>query len=131
MKKLTEMQRKLVNALRSGDYRQGRGALRTHDGYYCCLGVAACVADAQWIEDHNTFYLIGIDYECHQRTSSSLPEDIASEFGIDQELQDDMIVWNDNEDKDFFEIARIIEGIWNGTILRSDYWHDEPIEEEE
>ena len=34
-----EHRKKLVEALRSGKYRQGRGQLRTGD-YFCCLGVA-------------------------------------------------------------------------------------------
>jgi hypothetical protein len=35
----------LVDALRSGRYKQGRGKLRTPDErYYCCLGVATKIA---------------------------------------------------------------------------------------
>jgi hypothetical protein len=29
-----------IEALESGEYRQGRGSLRTYDDKYCCLGVA-------------------------------------------------------------------------------------------
>lgn len=36
--------RLLVDALRSGDYRQGTNMLRTLDDKYCCLGVACEVA---------------------------------------------------------------------------------------
>lgn len=32
--------RKWVEALRSGEYRQGKGYLQTGDGRFCCLGVA-------------------------------------------------------------------------------------------
>jgi hypothetical protein len=34
-----EIKKKWVEALRSGEYEQGRDDLRTEDGSYCCLGV--------------------------------------------------------------------------------------------
>ena len=40
--KLGPLQRKWIKLLRSGEYRQGRGALRRGDEH-CCLGVA-CIA---------------------------------------------------------------------------------------
>src|SRR5688500_14463606 len=33
-----------VDALRSGEFRQGKRRLHTDDGRYCCLGVACVVA---------------------------------------------------------------------------------------
>lgn len=33
-----DVKAKWITALRSGEYRQGRGSLREHDAY-CCLGV--------------------------------------------------------------------------------------------
>jgi hypothetical protein len=33
-----------VAALRSGDYTQGQGSLKTRDGSYCCLGVLCAIA---------------------------------------------------------------------------------------
>ena len=41
---LTENQKKWVDALRSGDYKQAKGRLECH-GSYCCLGVACLVAE--------------------------------------------------------------------------------------
>jgi hypothetical protein len=38
-----EMKRKWITALRSGEYKQGTGALKTDDGRYCCLGVLQMV----------------------------------------------------------------------------------------
>jgi len=41
-------------ALRSGDYKQGVGVLRSHEGSYCCLGVASELArKAGVINDYN------------------------------------------------------------------------------
>lgn len=41
--KYTKMRPKVkkewIAALRSGDYRQGRGQLRSEDNSFCCLGV--------------------------------------------------------------------------------------------
>jgi hypothetical protein len=34
-----DLRRKWVEALRSGKYQQGKGALRNSDNRYCCLGV--------------------------------------------------------------------------------------------
>lgn len=47
---------RLVFALLSGEYQQGRGGLRNHRGY-CCLGVACDIFDpAKWIGgDSGTF----------------------------------------------------------------------------
>ena len=39
---LNQNAKKWVAALRSGDYRQGKGALLTNEGY-CCLGVACAL----------------------------------------------------------------------------------------
>jgi len=36
---------KWLEALRSGEYKQGIGKLATKDGYYCCLGVYCKVMD--------------------------------------------------------------------------------------
>jgi hypothetical protein len=46
MSKLTEPQKKWVNALRSGKYEQYKGAL-TKDGKYCCLGVACEISSIE------------------------------------------------------------------------------------
>lgn len=37
---MNENMRKWIAALRSGEFKQGTGTLRTHDDTYCCLGVA-------------------------------------------------------------------------------------------
>ncbi len=50
---------KLVDALRSDDYRKGSGRLRGNDDSYCCLGVATELSRletgiGQWIVPPNT-----------------------------------------------------------------------------
>jgi hypothetical protein len=43
---------KWVNALRSGEYKQGRARLQCHDEY-CCLGVLVDVAAPERWADHS------------------------------------------------------------------------------
>lgn len=44
-----ELKSKWTTALRSGDYKQGPGALR-RGGKYCCLGVLHDVAGGEWTQ---------------------------------------------------------------------------------
>lgn len=46
-----EVKTKWVAALRSGDYRQGRGTLRSSADEYCCLGVLCDLAVKDGILD--------------------------------------------------------------------------------
>ena len=46
-----EIKTKWVNALRSGDYEQGQGALKNPDGQFCCLGVLCDLYDKHRMED--------------------------------------------------------------------------------
>ena len=51
---------KWVDALRSGDYKQGNGCLRDHNDNYCCLGVACEVLGleaviSKHIPDHDRY----------------------------------------------------------------------------
>lgn len=47
-----ELKNKWVEALRSGDYQQGRSVLRSHDDKFCCLGVLCDIASKDGILDH-------------------------------------------------------------------------------
>lgn len=51
-----ELKARWVEALRSGEYKQGKGALKGQDHCgtmrYCCLGVLAEVAGMRGIRDH-------------------------------------------------------------------------------
>lgn len=75
--------RKWVDALRSGDYRQGRGALRS--GYepetsYCCLGVACDVSDVGgW---SGNVYRTTDEYGHSSSASSVLPYEVADWLDI-------------------------------------------------
>ena len=58
-----EVKEKWLEALRSGEYKQGRGALRNKDDEYCCLGVLCDVVKGSdgvqmsWADDGNLWTL--------------------------------------------------------------------------
>lgn len=125
-----------VEALRSGDYRQGRKALMSaDDGGYCCLGVACCVyadhhKEAGWFENrgNNVFSTdvakYGKSIDTGRITSYSvLPSDVMDWFGLpdlDPALIEEESSYsemeeigaatlNDDQEWDFNEIADAIE----------------------
>lgn len=50
-----DIKEKWVKALRSGEYKQGRGALIDGDGAMCCVGVLAHVMGKanEWLHEHS------------------------------------------------------------------------------
>lgn len=60
----TKIKTEWIEALRSGDYRQGKNALLDADGDYCCLGVLAAIQGAavEGIQDSVELELDGVDY---------------------------------------------------------------------
>ena len=70
---LTEPQKKWLAALRSGEYKQGKYALKNGEGY-CCLGVCAAIAINEGV--HAPFSL---------ESYGSLPREIAEWVGLQDE----------------------------------------------
>lgn len=52
--KLGTNQKKWIKALRSGEFKQGSGALQASDDRYCCLGVACVVAAKEGVPVNTT-----------------------------------------------------------------------------
>ena len=107
-----ENMRKWVAALRSGDYKQGRGDLHIPDDRYCCLGVACEISGlGKWRE--YSYVIDGMDYV------GDLPVPVAewlglptgsSGYGTDVELIDSTAIsLNDRYDYTFEQIADAIE----------------------
>ncbi len=82
-----------INALKSGEYKQGKGALYV-DGHFCCIGVGCSVKGAS-IED-----LDGRSYW-----------PLNQDFSVDlmQDEQEALVCLNDTKKKTFPEIADYIE----------------------
>jgi hypothetical protein len=114
----------LVEALRSGRYKQGLGRLRKND-QFCCLGVACDIADKHGWFSHptetQTLY-------SHHGASVSLPVKVQEYFGfysstgrpqdnqridIDgQPISFDSLEMANDEGCTFEEIANYIEAKW-------------------
>jgi len=79
---LTETQKEhlkdLVDALRSGEYDQTKGALRNSNGF-CCLGVACDLFDKSlWVFDHTD----KVDLFRFLTNATFLPIDVQEYFGL-------------------------------------------------
>ncbi len=123
MSTLTEEQkdhvRKLVEALRSGRYEQGRGRLREGD-CYCCLGVACNVYQAETGEGawsiRNAGTSVGGWYfdTGGSINGFALTDEVAHWYGLDvnptfNNLNTTAIGLNDSYRKSFTEIADAFE----------------------
>jgi hypothetical protein len=111
-----ELVKDWITALRSGEYEQGRGQLRSQlslpyeeaEYAYCCLGVAADVAiktgklDAQWNDSL-------LDVPSEVTLSLVLPDGILPLFGLTGISQDTLVEMNDIEGASFTVIADYIE----------------------
>ena len=96
-----ELKDKWVAALRSGDYRQGKGFLYS-EGCHCCLGVLCEVSGIpEWDGDM-------IEY-CGEVRDQTIPKPIIDRIGLSVGCADLLIEANDLEGKSFSEIADYIE----------------------
>lgn len=93
--------RKWTEALRSGEYRQGKGTLKTKNGRYCCLGV---LCDIQNIPTNGKDSLSGLD--------------MLDIVGMSADIESELICMNDDNNCNFNEIADVID-----IIIAEDMWH--------
>ncbi len=118
-----EIKEKWLKALRSGEYKQGRGYLRKESGdedRYCCLGVLAkeCLG-GEWVKkdslginfrqlsDSVWVYRDNFSGECRW---GSFPKSVTDHLEIkDPEWIDYLTDMNDNRYMDFDQIADWIE----------------------
>lgn len=100
-----EVKEKWIAALRSGNYKQCKGMLRSSDGF-CCLGV---LCDVLYPEDwrFNSWNWFHNDY---LRLLPSKVVKGAGLFGHNVEITD--LIWENDEGKTFDEIADTIEKIF-------------------
>lgn len=112
--------RKWVDALRSGDYQQGQGALHKivseDEHYYCCLGVACDLSGVSINKTarKNSFGLGVLVRYGEQAEFSSAPNEVLDWLGFDANnkifFQDySLIDLNDDLKFTFDQIADIIE----------------------
>lgn len=108
---------KWVEALRSGEYAQGRMALRTHSSY-CCLGVLCDIAGATFepsdIPEPPGLYKAALDGEIDY---FALPNTVQSLTGMRTSggrfsLDENSLAELNDSGESFDEIANIIEREW-------------------
>lgn len=104
-----ELKSKWLEALRSGNYKQAHGKLKTDKGY-CCLGVLCEVAGLQgevsryYSSPDRTIYMFGTHSEV-----SFFPEELRSIACISEKNRRVLMEMNDNDRKSFAEIADWIQ----------------------
>lgn len=89
---------KWVSALRSGEYKQGRGQLK-RGCRYDTLGVLLEEAAPEFLSD---------DGYCDSNRTT-LPDDLATLWGITESEQDTLVIMNDSQMRSFAYIADHIE----------------------
>lgn len=117
-----ELKDKWVAALRSGDYKQGGGCLRSFGDEFCCLGV---LSDVHFGRHHwqkgRTNYISKDPETGHETTGTALPTlrdklklkrripPPIVEAGEEVTFESVLIELNDGEEASFEEIANWIE----------------------
>ena len=92
--KIRKNRKAWVEALRSGQFRQGREKLKTPQGSYCCLGVAACVLGVPFEGSRRSGYYIR---GASRLAPELLPRDIAQELGLSDVEQSTLAGMNDGD----------------------------------
>lgn len=112
-----DIKKRWIAALRSGEYQQGQGELKTSSGTYCCLGVLCELAKADGVGGWN--HLRNFEVNANDLSSGALPAGVREWAGL--ESSDPRVVnesdgqkWhlssvNDNLQFDFNKIADLIE----------------------
>ena len=133
MATLTADQQRVLDALRSGNYKQGRGALRTEDDEYCCLGVMCDTIDPTgWgselhdITGHDVqAYPHGPSLSMEDANVFTPPDNIRQTLALTGQAVGDLAELNDGYEMDFLTIADLLEAYWlefnNATLV--DPWY--------
>lgn len=111
-----ELKAKWTAALRSGEFRQGRNALKSDDGRFCCLGVLCQIAGASWDTNEEGDRLALIDGRTVNRIGDEvLAGDFLGVVGFSDEQQRTLHQMNDGDalsktpEHSFAEIADWID----------------------
>lgn len=109
-----------IEALTSGEYRQGTGTLKTQGGSFCCLGVLCDLAEkagvvtSEEFQSNSTNYGTAEEFSTDCQESAVLPPSVREWSGLpsnDGLLSSDASLASINDAGESFEaIAQIIEG---------------------
>src|SRR5678815_494059 len=100
-------------ALRSGEYKQGRGALRQGDDTFCCLGVLCDLAVKNGVIPEPTYIDVGHRYT-YVNSSGALPIPVIDWAEVDSPtvsigLIDSELAEENDRGLTFLQIADLIE----------------------
>lgn len=102
-----EIKAQWIEALRSGEYKQAQKQLRTGDDRFCCLGVLCnLIPDLVWTSEDRNGWSAHYD---EARSFGLLPYTLRDELGISGERVDELTELNDQQGRDFNQIADWIE----------------------
>lgn len=113
-----EVIRKWVQALRSGEYKQGKDMLKGSDGCFCCLGVLCDLAVKEDVIASRETDKDGYTFFGRENEEYVLPSDVVDWVGLDSDnpdisdtngKRDAITFWNDTVGKSFIELADMIE----------------------
>ena len=73
----TVTRKQWIEALKSGEYKQGQGYLRTKDDEFCCIGVFCKLADVEMtLDDGKQYYWVTVDDgDGWSRNSRTMPHE--------------------------------------------------------
>lgn len=101
-----EIRDRWLAALRSGDYLQGTGSLRTVSDEFCCLGV---LVDVVCPNEWEPVPVSGTTSFCFRGHQGTLPSVFKHDIGGINGYDDDLMNMNDIEGMTFEQIADWIE----------------------
>lgn len=109
-----EIKQRWINALESGEYKQGVGRLQTTEGAFCCLGV---LCDLHSKETGFEWGTDDLSFPAYDRSSMFMPDLVTKwsgmktndgpSFSVDNIIRD-LMRMNDNR-VPFVEIAKTIK----------------------
>jgi hypothetical protein len=101
-----ELKHKWLEALRSGEFKQGRRQLRSADDSFCCLGVLCHVAkpDGWSMRGHGESFSHSISFAGHCDSAELVPV-----VGVSQRQCSTLVEMNDRQCNSFAEIADWVE----------------------
>jgi hypothetical protein len=110
-----ELKNKWLEALRSGEYKQGIAALQMvalhsiESNFYCCLGVLCDISGlGTWELNRTATAYNFIAKNSSEESNFFLPATLTTELNLPIEQQDELVEMNDSG-KSFDEIANWIE----------------------
>ncbi len=113
-----QLQKQWIEALCSGEYKQGKGRLRTKMGgseHFCCLGVLCHIKGLAWTALDETVHRIpnAIVFRPEGGNSAYMPDELQNEVGLSYDQINELVNEND-KGTSFEDISKLL-----GTMFRT------------